>query len=48
MFVPDDLRRVIGAVDLGLRYRNRRSYFFIRVEFQMRNARPELYLKPHI
>jgi NADH-quinone oxidoreductase subunit H len=47
MFVPDDLRRVIGAATLGFGIAII-ILFFIRVKFQIHNARPELYLKPHI
>jgi hypothetical protein len=47
MFVPDDLRRVIGAATLGFGIAII-ILFFIRVKFQIDNARPELYLKPHI
>lgn len=47
MFVPDDLRRVIGAATLGFGIAIA-IVFFMRVKFQIRNARPELYFKPHI
>jgi NADH-quinone oxidoreductase subunit H len=47
MFVPDDLRRVIGAATLGFGIAIA-IIFFMRVKFQISNARPELYFKPHI
>jgi len=47
MFVPDDVRRVVGAATLGLAIAVL-IIFFLRVAFQIRNAKPELYLKPHI
>jgi len=47
MFVPDDLQRVIGAATLGLGIAIM-IIFFMRVKFQIYNAQPELYFKPHI
>jgi len=47
MFVPDDLRRIIGAVTLGFGIAIT-IIFFMRVRFQIRNAQPELYFKLHI
>jgi NADH-quinone oxidoreductase subunit H len=47
MFVPDDLRRIIGAATLGFGVAIA-IIFFMRVKFQISNARPELYFKPHI
>jgi multisubunit Na+/H+ antiporter MnhG subunit len=47
MFVPDDLRRVIGAATLGFGIAVM-IIFFMRVKFQISNAQPELYFKPHI
>ena len=47
MFVPDDVRAVIGAATLGFGIAIA-IIFFMRVKFQIDNARPELYLKPHI
>jgi hypothetical protein len=47
MFVPDNLRQVIGAATLGFAIAIT-IVFFLRVKFQLRNAQPELYLKPHI
>jgi NADH-quinone oxidoreductase subunit H len=47
MFVPDDLRRIIGAATLGFGIAIT-IIFFMRVRFQIRNAQPELYFKPHI
>jgi hypothetical protein len=47
MFVPDDVRRIIGAATLGFGVAVM-IIFFMRVKFQIDNARPELYFKPHI
>jgi NADH-quinone oxidoreductase subunit H len=47
LFVPDDLRRIISAATLGFGVAIA-IVFFLRVAFQIRHARPELYFKPHI
>ena len=47
MFVPADLHRIISAATLGFAIAVT-IVFFVRVAFQIRNAKPELYLKPHI
>ena len=47
MFVPDNLHRVISAATLGFAVAAM-IIFLVRVVFQIRNAKPELYLKPHI
>lgn len=47
MFVPDNLHRVISAATLGFAVAVM-IIFLVRVVFQIRNAKPELYLKPHI
>lgn len=47
MFMADDLRRIFGAVTLGFAIATLIN-FFRRVMFQLREAKPELYLKPHI
>jgi len=47
MFVPDDVRRIISAATLGFAIAVT-IIFFLRVAFQIRNAKPELYFKPHI
>jgi hypothetical protein len=47
MFVPDDLHRVISTATLGFAVAVM-IIFFVRVVFQIRNAKPELYWKPHI
>jgi NADH-quinone oxidoreductase subunit H len=47
MFVPDDIRRIISTATLGFAVAVM-IIFFLRVAFQIRHARPELYFKPHI
>src|SRR5438128_3010624 len=47
LFVPDDVRRIISAATLGFAIAVA-IIFFLRVAFQIRHARPELYWKPHI
>jgi hypothetical protein len=47
MFVPDDIRRIISTATLGFAIAIT-IVFFLRVAFQIRHARPELYFKPHI
>jgi NADH-quinone oxidoreductase subunit H len=47
MFVPGDLQRVISGAMFGLGVALL-VVFFIRVVFQIRQAKPELYFKPHI
>jgi len=47
MFVPDNLHRVFSAATLGFAVAVM-IVFLVRVVFQIRNAKPELYLKPHI
>jgi NADH-quinone oxidoreductase subunit H len=47
MFMADDLRRIFGAITLGFALATMIN-FFRRVLFQIREAKPELYLKPHI
>jgi NADH-quinone oxidoreductase subunit H len=47
MFVPANLQRVISAAMAGLGLALL-IVFFVRVGFQIRQAKPELYFKPHI
>ena len=47
MFVPSNLQQFIRAVMFGLGL-VLLLIFFIRVVFQIRQAKPELYFKPHI
>jgi len=47
MFMPENLHRVISAATLGFAVAVM-VVFLVRVVFQIRNAKPELYLKPHI
>jgi hypothetical protein len=47
MFMTDDLRRIFGAITLGFALATLIN-FFRRVLFQLREAKPELYFKPHI
>jgi len=47
MFVPHDVRRIVGAVTLGFALATFIN-FFRRVIFQVRSAKPELYFKPQI
>jgi NADH-quinone oxidoreductase subunit H len=47
MFVPANLQRVISAAMAGLGLALL-IVFFVRVSFQIRQAKPELYFKPHI
>jgi NADH-quinone oxidoreductase subunit H len=47
MFVPKDVQRIISAAMFGLGVALV-IIFFLRVGFQIRHAKPELYLKPHI
>src|SRR3970282_770349 len=44
MFMADDLRRIFGAITLGFAIATLIN-FFRRVMFQIREAKPELYLK---
>jgi len=45
--VPDDLRRIISTTTLGFGIAIA-IVFFLRIAFQIRHAKPELYFKPHI
>jgi hypothetical protein len=47
MFMPESGRRIAMAVTLGFAIATMIN-FFRRVVFQFREAKPELYLKPHI
>jgi hypothetical protein len=47
MFVPQNLSRVLSAMTLGFGIAVV-IIFFIRVVFQIRQAKPELYFKPQI
>jgi NADH-quinone oxidoreductase subunit H len=47
MFMAEDLRRVFGAITLGFGI-TIVVVFFLRVLFQIRQAKPQLYFKPHI
>ncbi len=47
MFVPHDVRRIVGALTLGFALATIIN-FFRRVVFQVRSAKPELYFKPQI
>jgi NADH-quinone oxidoreductase subunit H len=47
MFVPADVQRVVSAAMFGLGIALL-IVFFVRVVFQIRQAKPELYFKPHI
>ena len=47
MFMAEDLRRIFGAITFGFALATLIN-FFRRVAFQIREAKPELYLKPHI
>ena len=47
MFMADDLRRIFGAITVGFALATMIN-FFRRVMFQLREAKPELYFKPHI
>jgi NADH-quinone oxidoreductase subunit H len=47
MFMADDLRRIFGAITLGFGI-TLVVVFFVRVAFQIRQAKPQLYFKPHI
>jgi NADH-quinone oxidoreductase subunit H len=47
MFVPDNLRRIFGALTLGFGIAMV-IIFFVRVVFQIQKAKPELYFKPQI
>ncbi|HEY7556224.1 MAG TPA: NADH-quinone oxidoreductase subunit NuoH [Candidatus Binatia bacterium] len=47
MFVPKDVQRIVSAAMFGLGVALV-IIFFLRVGFQIRHAKPELYLKPHI
>jgi NADH-quinone oxidoreductase subunit H len=47
MFVPADVRRIVSAAMFGLGVALV-IIFFRRVVFQIRHAKPELYLKPYI
>jgi NADH-quinone oxidoreductase subunit H len=47
MFVPGDVQRIVSGAMFGLGLALL-IVFFIRVAFQIRHARPELYFKPHI
>src|SRR6266536_432751 len=44
LFVPDDVRRIISAATLGFAIAVA-TIFFLRVAFQIRHSRPELYWK---
>ena len=47
MFVPDQARRIVSGATFGFGVALV-IIFFLRVAFQIRQAKPELYLKPHI
>ena len=47
MFVPANLQRIISAAMFGLGVAII-IIFLLRVSFQIRQAKPELYFKPHI
>jgi NADH-quinone oxidoreductase subunit H len=47
MFVPANLQRITSAAMFGLGVAIL-IVFFLRVSFQIRQAKPELYFKPHI
>jgi NADH-quinone oxidoreductase subunit H len=47
MFVPKDIQRIVSAAMFGLGVALL-IIFFLRVGFQIRHAKPELYFKPHI
>jgi NADH-quinone oxidoreductase subunit H len=47
MFVPHDVRRIVGATTLGFALATMIN-FARRVVFQVRSAKPELYFKPQI
>jgi NADH-quinone oxidoreductase subunit H len=47
MFVPKDAQRIVSAAMFGLGVALV-IVFFMRVSFQIRHAKPELYFKPHI
>ncbi len=47
MFMPESGRRVFGAITLGFAIATLIN-FLRRVTFQIREAKPELYFKPHI
>jgi len=45
--VPKDIQRIVSAAMFGLGVALV-IIFFMRVVFQLRHAKPELYFKPHI
>jgi hypothetical protein len=47
MFMAESGQRVFGAITLGFALATMIN-FFRRVGFQLREAKPEIYLKPHI
>ena len=47
LFVPDQARRIVSGATFGFGVALV-IIFFLRVAFQIRQAKPELYLKPHI
>ena len=47
MFVPSNLHQIISAATLGFAIAIA-IIFFMRVVFQIRSAKPELYFKPQI
>ena len=47
MFMEENMRRIFGAITLGFAIATLIN-FFRRVTYQIREAKPELYLKPHI
>jgi NADH-quinone oxidoreductase subunit H len=47
MFVPANLQRITSGAMFGLGVAIT-VIFFVRVSFQIRQAKPELYFKPHI
>ncbi|HEX2928775.1 MAG TPA: NADH-quinone oxidoreductase subunit H, partial [Candidatus Binatia bacterium] len=47
MFVPPDVHRIFSTMTLGFAVAIT-IVFFLRVAFQIRNAKPELYFKPQI
>jgi hypothetical protein len=47
MFMDPKARMVFGAITLGFAIATTIN-FFRRVGYQIRSAKPEIYLKPHI
>jgi len=47
LILPKDVEQIVSVTTFGLALALL-LVFFIRVAFQIRHARPELYFKPHI